>query len=112
MTRGIFPVLLLLGAGLSAGCWQADVTVPSDISLGGGDFLSSPPPSHIPPADPNSAPDLRRENEQLRQRIAWLERQNAKSDKKYKDQAEELADIRADMAKVASDRDRYRREGR
>jgi len=98
--------LLVVVAGLS-GC--VNVKGPERIDIGGEAVYSPPPTSVIPPADPSSSTDLRRENTQLRQRIAWLEGQNRKLDKKLADLQKDIDSIRADMNKIAAERDRYKK---
>jgi len=115
MNKTSFSIILLITAVAtvalvaSSGC--VNVKAPERINIGGDEvYSSSPPPSGvITPADPNSATDLRRENEQLRRRIAWLENQNQKLDKKLNDLRKDADEIRADMRKIADERDRYRR---
>jgi hypothetical protein len=96
--------LFLILMGLSAGCVKVEARAPENISWG-----SPPPPASIPQANPNSKGDLLRENQQLRDRVAWLEDQARKSDRKSKELAGDKQDIQADMAKIAAERDRYKR---
>jgi hypothetical protein len=104
MFRFLLPCALLsLGLAMSPGCFQADVTVP-DIP-----YASSPPPARIAKADPNDKADLLRENQELRQRVAWLEEDNARLERKQRGLAGDLAKIQADIDKTAAERDRYRR---
>ncbi len=113
MNKTSLSIILLIAAVATAalvassGC--VNVKAPERINIGGDDVYSSPPSSVIPPADPNSATDLRRENEQLRRRIAWLKNQNRKLDKKINDLRKDADEIRADMKKIADERDRYKR---
>jgi hypothetical protein len=96
---GVAAALLAVG-----GCVRA--SAPASISIGG----PPPPPAYVAPADPNSRPDLLRENQQLRDRVAWLEDRNRKRADKYNnDLAKDIEEIRADMRKIADERDRYRR---
>ncbi|MGA2266018.1 MAG: hypothetical protein ABSH10_06255 [Phycisphaerae bacterium] len=96
--------LFLIWMGLPTGCVNVDAKAPENISWG-----SPPPPASIPRADPNSKSDLLRENQQLRERVTWLEEQNRKSAKKLKELEDEQRDIQAEMDKIAAERDRYRR---
>jgi hypothetical protein len=89
------------------GCGKASVTIPDNYGIPGG---SPPPPATIVPADANSHADLVRENQQLRARVAWLENQNRRSSGKYESLAKDEDEIRADMKKIAAERDRYRKE--
>ena len=109
MKRAIVLVSLLLIAmsaamvGL-AGCVKVDAKAPENIGWG-----SPPPASSIPQADPSSKADLLRENQQLRQRVAWLDEQNRKLAKKSGEIEADKREIQAEMAKIAAERDRYLR---
>jgi len=104
MSRSLAIVLLSLGLLAVAGCFKADVTVP-DVPYAS----SPPPPARIVKADPNDRTGLLRENQQLRQRIAWLEQDNARLDKKIRSLQNDQAKIQADIDRAAAERDRYRR---
>jgi hypothetical protein len=95
---------MLICTALPAGCIRVDAKAPRDISWG-----APPPPASIPRADPTSKADLLRENQQLRDRVAWLENQSRKSAGKHREQEGDKQEIRADMAKLAAERDRYQR---
>lgn len=103
-------IAILAGAVLlaaAAGCFKA--TLPESIDV--GTYNGSPaPPSYVAPADAGNSADVRRENAQLRQRVAYLEDQNHRLSKKSADLGREMDDIRADMGKIAVERDRYRQE--
>ncbi len=100
-----FVLLGLLALLATAGCKaHADVNLPSY-----GGWGNPPPPSYIAPASPNSRSDLQRENSELKARVAYLEEQNRKSSRKYDDLGKDMSEIRADMDKIAAERDRYRR---
>jgi hypothetical protein len=96
--------LFLIWMGLPTGCVKVDATAPENVSWG-----SPAPPASIAKADPSSKSDLLRENQQLRERVAWLEEQNRKSAKKSKEFENEKQDIQAEMDRIAAERDRYRR---
>lgn len=96
--------LFLIWMGVPTGCVNVDAKAPEDISWG-----SPSPPASIAKADPSSKSDLLRENQQLRERVAWLEEQNRKSAKKSKELENEKQDIQAEMDRIAAERDRYRR---
>ncbi len=96
--------LFLIWMGLPTGCVKVDAKAPENISWG-----SQPPPASIPRADPSSKSDLLRENQQLRERVTWLEEQNRKSATKSRELEDEKQDIQAEMDKIAAERDRYRR---
>lgn len=105
MARVLLVVCLLAGAILIGGCGKADITVPPVPSVPYGE---PPPPSYVAPADPNSVSDLRRENDQLRARLAYLEDQNVKYQRAYAKEDKQAADLRAEMQKLAAERDRYK----
>lgn len=101
--------LLLIGTlaalvGL-AGCFSGKIEVPEGYGV-----RPPPPPGTIAPATPGSRDDAIRENQQLRDRVAWLEddirRQNNKYDKLGRDNTE----IKADINKLSAERDSYKRE--
>lgn len=110
MAKILLMALSILAMG-TAGCLKVDASLPKRISVGGNEVYSAPPPADIAPADPNSKADLIRENDQLRQRISYLENDIRKLSHKTQDQDHDIADIRADMQKIASQRDRYKRGG-
>ena len=108
MKRTILIASLLLAAmGSLAGCVNVNAKAPESMGWG-----SPPPQASIPPADPASKADLLRENQQLRQRVAWLDEQNRKLAKKSGELESDKREIQADMAKIAAERDRYLRAGR
>ncbi len=96
--------LFLIWMAMPTGCVKVDARAPEDGSWG-----SPPPPASIPKASPSSKSDLLRENQQLRERVAWLEEQNRKSATKSSELEDEKRDIRAEMDRIAAERDRYRR---
>lgn len=105
MARSILCAsLCLVLMGLAAGCVNVDAKAPE------GAFWGQPAPTAtIPQADPASKADMLRENQQLRERIAWLETQIRKSAEKYKEQDADKREIQAEMNKIAAQRDRYKR---
>ena len=105
MARAILCAsLCLVLMGLAAGCLNVDAKAPEGALWG-----RPAPTATIPQADPASKADLLRENQQLRERIAWLESQISKSAGKSRDLGEDKREIQAEMAKLAADRDRYKR---
>lgn len=112
MKRAILLVSLFLVGMLAAmcgltGCVQVDAKAPENIGLG-----SAPPPASIPQADPSSKADLLRENQQLRQRVAWLDERNRKLVRKSGELEADKREIQAEMTKIAAERDRYIRARR
>ena len=111
MAKAFWVCVLMTGAtAVLGGCARVEVPAVPDIPGWG----SSPPPTKvIPPADPNSLGDLRRENDQLRARIAYLEHRNDRLARKYRDLEGDMQEVKADMDKIAAERDRYKsRSGR
>jgi len=92
-----------------AGCLNVNARLPEQVSVGGDEVYSAPPPAGIAPANPNNKDDLLRENDQLRQRADYLDNHIRKFSRKYQDQQEQMAQIRADINKIARERDRYKR---
>ena len=99
-------ILLLMASAWLGGCVNVQAKAPEGM----GSWGTPPPPASVAKASPNSKADLLRENQQLRDRVAWLENQNRKSCKKYSGLEKDKAEIRADMDKIAAERDRYRRQ--
>lgn len=93
--------LVAIGLGMAAGCVKVDAKAPS--------FGESPPPASVVSAEDGDKADLLRENQQLRDRIAWLEKENHKLVKKSRDLDEDMQDILEDMEDIAAERDRYKR---
>lgn len=96
--------LLLIAMGALAGCVRVNAKAPQNIP-----WYTPAPTASIPRSDPTSAADLLRENQQLRERIAWLEEQNRKSAKKHSELESDKHKIRAEMTEIAAERDRYLR---
>ena len=104
MFRSLAAAILSLGLLTVAGCFKADVTVPDGL------YVPSPaPPANIAKANPADRADLLRENQQLRQRVAWLEQDNTRLDKKIRSLQNDQAKIQADIDRYAAERDRLRR---
>jgi len=100
--------LLLTACVALPGCFsfKGDVGVPE------GYGMAPTPTSSIPQANPNDKADLIRENQQLRERVAWLDNENRKDAGRYAKKENEVAEIQADMARIAAERDQYLRGGR
>jgi len=96
--------LLLTVIFLSTGCVNVDAKAPKDL------WGSPPPSASIAQADPDSRTDLLRENRQLRDRLDWLQHENSKSANKLHDLQRKEADLRADMEKIATERDLYKHD--
>ncbi len=94
-----------LGAILVGGCFKADVEVPSYAGWG-----RPAPAANIPPANPNDKADLVRENQQLNDRLAYLEEQNRKLSGKSQNQKREMAKIQSQIDDLSRQRDQYKRE--
>lgn len=105
MTRSILcSSLLILAMGVLSGCVRVNAKAPENIP-----WVTPAPSASIPRAEANSKADLLRENQQLRERIAWLDEQNRELAKKHSELESDKREIRADMAKIAAQRDRYLR---
>ncbi len=91
-------------AALVSSC--AEIKAPERITYPGG--WSTAPPANIPPADPNSLSDLRRENQQLRDRTAWLEDHIRKLQNSQRKNDDEINKLHIEMDNLAAERDRYR----
>ena len=87
-----------------AGCVNVNAKAPDFSSWG-----APPPAASIAKADPANKSDLLRENQHLKDRIADVESQNGKDARKIKKLDDEKVDLRNEMDKIASERDRYRR---
>jgi len=105
MARPILCIsLLILAMGVLSGCVRVNAKAPEDIP-----WVTPAPTASVPRAQPNSKADLLRENQQLRERIAWLDEQNRKLAKEHSELKSDKREIQADMAKIAAQRDRYLR---
>jgi hypothetical protein len=102
--KHLLAFVVAAAGAMLGGCFKADVQTP-DVS----GFYRPAPTANIAPADPASPADLRRENAQLRERIDWCQDQMRKSDKKYRELADDLARTNDETARLAAERDRYRR---
>lgn len=95
---------MVLGAGIGpTGCVKA----PEKINIG-TDYYTPAPPATIAPADPNNPDDLARENQQLRDRLAYVQDQNRRARGKIADLDQDIAELQADIDKLARERDRYK----
>ena len=96
--------VLLAAAGILvlAGCFRANVEVPEPPAFGG-----PPPNGKIRPAKPDDKDDVIRENQELRARNAWLERQIEGRRKKHDDLRRDQQNIQADIDRVQRERARY-----
>ena len=101
LATGTAMLLSILGAG----CFRADVEVPDYSGYG-----QPAPPAHITPGDPNDKADMLRENQQLRDRLAYLENQNRRLTKKYQSLGADMAKVREETKRLESERDRYNAE--
>jgi len=105
MARSILCIsLLVLATGALSGCVRVNAKAPEDIP-----WVTPAPAASVPRAEPGSKADLLRENQQLRERIAWLDEQNRESAKKHSELESDKREIQAEMAKIAAQRDRYLR---
>jgi septal ring factor EnvC (AmiA/AmiB activator) len=105
--RKMTALLCLLAAGsLLVGC----VDVKADASgLGRGDgtrYTSAPPD---PASDPRSISDLQRENAQLRERLATLEKAHAGWQSAIDRQKDGIHDLKRQRDDLKKDRDRYKK---
>ncbi len=105
--RTMMALLCLLAVGLLlAGC----VDVKADASgFGQGDrarYTSAPPD---PASDPRSISDLQRENAQLRQRLATLEKEHEDWQSAIDRQKDGIHDLKRQRDDLKKDRDRYKK---
>ena len=96
--------LVAIWLGLSAGCVTVDAKAPS--------MDRSPPPatSSVTYAVDSDKADLLRENQQLRNRAAWLETENRKLADKSRSLDREIDELVRDIDRLESECDRFRRE--
>ena len=93
--------LVAIGLGMTAGCVKVDAKAPS--------FDRSPPPATVTYAANSDKADLLRENQQLRNRLAWLGKENRKlADKSY-DLGEDIDELLDEIDKLDSECERFRR---
>jgi len=96
--------LLVAAAGVLVltGCFNANVQVPEPPAFG-----APPPATTIRPANANDRDDVIRENQELRARNAWLERQIADRQRKHETLRRDQDNIKADIARTQRERERY-----
>jgi septal ring factor EnvC (AmiA/AmiB activator) len=108
MLKTIALICLVAAGSLLAGC----IDVRADASgLGRGDqpgYTSAPPPA----SDPRSIPDLQRENAQLRDRLARLEKDHAGWQAATDRQKDEIRDLKRQRDDLKKDRDRWKKAAR
>lgn len=85
------------------GCFSFKGEIPSVPSWG-----EPPPAGTIVTANPNSKPDVVRENQQLRDRVAWLEHQIQGRQNKVQKLQREQADIQREIDKLNGDLRKYK----
>jgi len=93
---------LLLATVTLGGCFSFKGSVPDVPGWGG-----PPPPATVVSADPNSKPDVIRENSQLRERVAWLEKQIQGRKNKVQKLQQDEANTRRDIDRLNGDLRRY-----
>jgi peptidoglycan hydrolase CwlO-like protein len=91
------------------GCMSVNATAPENIGVGGSEVYSAAPPASIPVADPNSLQDLQRENQQLKDRAAWLDGHIQKLRNKSNDMSRKIDEALAKLRKLSDQRDRFKR---
>ena len=95
-------LMAVAGVLMLAGCFRLNAEVPEPPTLGG------PPPSgNIRPAHPDNKSDVVRENQELRARNAWLERQIEGRQKKRDDLRRDQQNIQADINRIQREKERY-----
>jgi len=98
-------MLLFAAAGVLvwAGCFNFHAEVPEPPGFG-----EAPPSSDVRPADPNDKADVIRENQELRARNAWLERQIEGRRKKHHDLTRDQKSLQADIDRAKREQEQYR----
>jgi septal ring factor EnvC (AmiA/AmiB activator) len=109
MKASAFCFVAFLGLIGLAGCIDVNANVPDRIQLNGSPVYTAPPPAQIPAADPNSAADLRRENQQLRERIAYVQQRNEKLAKEDRKLLSDVEETNKDIAALTQQVERYQR---
>ena len=97
-------MLLFAAAGVLvwAGCFNFHAEVPEPPGFG-----DAPPSGDVRKANPTDKADVIRENQELRARIAWLERQIEGRQKKRDDLRRDQQNIQADIDRTQRERARY-----
>lgn len=102
-------LILLASLGIAgvllAGCVNVDADA-SEFSLGGNQRTTSPPPD--PDSDPRAAGELRRENGQLRERLAKLENDRENWQRTIDRQEDLIDDLEDQKDRLEDQRDRYK----
>jgi chromosome segregation ATPase len=105
MLKIITTICLLVGGCMLAGC----VDIKADASgMGKGNENSSasaPPPA----SDARSASELQRDNAQLRQQLATLEKDRVNWQQAIDRQKDEIAGLKQQRDDLKKDRDRYKK---
>jgi len=94
--------LAAMGVSVLTGCFKASVEVP-DVPRWG----EPPPTSNVRPADSNDKTDVIRENQELRARNAWLERQIEGRQRKHADLLHDQKKLQDDIARTQRERARF-----
>jgi hypothetical protein len=104
--RASIIISLFVALGL-CGCLSVNATGPEHVNINGKEFyLADEPPANILAGDPRSPEDLRRENEQLKDRIEWvdghikkLHNKDGEVQRKINDAMAKLRELRAQVAR-------------
>lgn len=100
---------MLFGSLALGGCLSVDATAPESIVLNGREVYAAAPPANIPVADPNSTQDLRRENQQLQDRIVWLDGHIQKLQNSSNGLARKIGEAAAKLRKLTAQLERAKR---
>lgn len=107
MRTTVIILCLMAGGLLLAGCIDIKADA-SDWGAGSGARQTTAPPPD-PAADPRSVGDLQRENAQLREKLAELERDRDRWQSVIARQKEGIRDLERQRDDLKRDRDRYKK---
>jgi len=93
---------LFVGVLMLTGCFRTSVEVPEPPGFGG-----PTPTGNVRPANSNDKGDVVRENQELRARNAWLERQIDDRQKKHGNLRRDQEKLRDEIGRVQRERARY-----
>ena len=100
---------MLLGTLALGGCVSVNATGPERVVINGREVYAAAPAADIPVADPNSLQDLQRENQQLKDRAAWLDAHIQKLQNSNNDLSRKIGDAIAKLQKLSAQLDRAKR---
>ena len=107
MSKTMAFLCLLAAGSLLAGCVDVKADASGFGRNDGAGYASAPPPD--PASDPRTIRDLQRENAQLRERLAQLEKEHERRQSAIDRQKDEIRDLKRGRDDLKKDRERYKK---